>query len=143
MLGQIQFDKDNFEANMNGHARGHVDYKLIGSSMDDCIEGTVSVEARDTFDKMMNKLYTNAMRTIYRTIYTVDAGEDPEMENEGDKVCKKTPVAQPKQSQPVRPPTGTKPPVTDITTDRDPEVMIQTINKARAGFIGGDIFNKY
>lgn len=42
------------------------------------------MEARDTSDKLVNKLVTNAMRTIYRTVYCIDAGEDPEAENSGN-----------------------------------------------------------
>lgn len=78
----------------------------MGASLEDSIEGTVTVEAKDTSDKLNNKLVTNAMRTIYRTIYSIDAGEDPEAEN--------SPAAK----------------ATAITTDRDPEVMAQTIDKA-------------
>lgn len=112
LLGKVQYDEADHEGVEGGHAVGHIDYKLVGSSMDDCIEGTVTVEARDTSDKLNNKLVTNAMRTIYRTIYSIDAGEDPEMEN--------------------APVTHTAPKATDITSDRDPEVMAQTILKAQA-----------
>lgn len=53
------------------------------------------------------------MRTIYRTVYSIDAGEDPETEN-----------------APVRRERATA--ATEVTSDRDPEVMAQTIVKARA-----------
>lgn len=113
LLGKVQYDEADHEGVEGGHAVGHIDYKLVGSSMDDCIEGTVTVEARDPSDKLNNKLVTNAMRTIYRTIYSIDAGEDPEMEN-----APITRTAAPK--------------ATETTSDREPEIMAQTILKARA-----------
>ena len=113
ILGKVQYDPADHEGVDGGHAVGHIDYKLVGSSMDDCIEGTVTVEARDTSDKLNNKLVTNAMRTIYRTIYSIDAGEDPEMEN--------APVH--KERAPA---------ATEVTSDREPEVMAQTVIKAYA-----------
>lgn len=137
LLGKVQYDSSDGEQMAGGHAIAHVEYRLVGSSLDDCIEGCVSVEARDSSDKLINKLMTNAMRTIYRTIYSIDAGEDPEAENES---TQKLETAKPGSQQKQYPP---NPAVTNITTDRDPEVMIQTIEKQRGTFIGGDIFFRY
>lgn len=59
IVGRVMYDKENGEGIKDGHAIGHVDYRLVGRDMEDAIEGTVTVEARDTSDKLCNKLITN------------------------------------------------------------------------------------
>lgn len=63
-------------------AVGHMSVRIIGGSEDDVIETSVGFEAKDNSDKLTNKVYTNAERTLYRTLYAIDEGSpDPEAEN--------------------------------------------------------------
>lgn len=64
------------------YAVGHVHVRLIGSGPDDCIETDIGFEAKDSSDKLMNKVYTNAERCLLRTLYSIDEGSgDPEATN--------------------------------------------------------------
>ena len=65
-------------------ANGHIDVRICGGSAEDVIELTVPCEAQDNSDKLTNKLITNAERTLYRTLYAIDEGDedDPEAVNE-------------------------------------------------------------
>lgn len=64
-------------------ANGHMDVQIIGGGPDDVIETTIGFEAQDNSDKLTNKIYTNAERCLYRTLYAIDEGEgsDPEALN--------------------------------------------------------------
>ena len=64
-------------------ANGHVDVRIIGATPDDCIETVIAFEASDNSDKLTNKIYTNAERALYRTMYAIDEsdGSDPEALN--------------------------------------------------------------
>lgn len=98
-FGKIEYDADNGEKRwtyekVSPHdgkktlwtaATGHVRVKLIGKDpMTDTIETIVSCEAQDNSDKLTNKLYTNAERALYRTLYAIDEGygTDPEATHE-------------------------------------------------------------
>lgn len=60
-------------------AVGHISVRLYGRDADDCIETEIPFEAQDNSDKLTNKIITNAERTLYRTLYSIDEGsEDPE-----------------------------------------------------------------
>ena len=63
-------------------AVGHISVRLYGRDADDCIETEIPFEAQDNSDKLTNKIITNAERTLYRTLYSIDEGsEDPEEYN--------------------------------------------------------------
>lgn len=66
-------------------ANGHYDVKIIGEGPDDMIETRAQCRAWDTEgnDKLDNKLLTNAMRSLYRSLYSIDGDDslDPEEEN--------------------------------------------------------------
>lgn len=64
-------------------ANGHYDVQLINSDdPEDTMSLTVSCEAKDNSDKLDNKLLTNAMRSLYRSLFDIDEGsEDPESVN--------------------------------------------------------------
>lgn len=63
------------------YANGHMDVRIIGAD-GDMIETTVPCEACDNSDKLNNKLLTNAERSLYRSLYSIDEGSpDPETEN--------------------------------------------------------------
>lgn len=62
-------------------ANGHITATIYGAD-GDSIETVVGFEAKDNSDKLTNKILTNAMRSLYRTLYAIDEGsEDPESEN--------------------------------------------------------------
>lgn len=62
-------------------ANGHLTATIYGAD-GDSIETTVPFEAKDNSDKLTNKILTNAMRSLYRTLYSIDEGSaDPEAEN--------------------------------------------------------------
>ena len=81
-FGRIVID-ERLASDREVHAIGHVDYRLIGRDADDCIEGTLAVEAQDRADKLVNKLLTNAERSLYRSLYSIDGddAQDPEEVN--------------------------------------------------------------
>lgn len=66
-------------------ANGHFEVRIIGEGPDDMIETIAQCEAWDTEanDKLGNKLLTNAMRSLYRSLYAIDGDDtrDPEEEN--------------------------------------------------------------
>ncbi|MFA6776147.1 MAG: ERF family protein [Sphaerochaetaceae bacterium] len=64
-------------------ANGHYDVEIVNSDdPEDVMSLTVSCEAKDNSDKLDNKLLTNAMRSLYRSIFDIDEGsEDPESVN--------------------------------------------------------------
>lgn len=64
-------------------ANGHMAVRIVGATPDDCIETVVGFEASDNSDKLTNKIYTNAERALYRTLYAIDEsdGSDPEALN--------------------------------------------------------------
>jgi len=66
-------------------ATGHYEVRIIGEGPDDMIETRAQCEAWDTEanDKLNNKLLTNAMRSLYRSLYAIDGDDtkDPEEEN--------------------------------------------------------------
>lgn len=84
--GRGQYQKKNSYGDLTtwNTANGHVTVKLIGKDMTDVIETIVSCEAQDNSDKLTNKLYTNAERALYRTLYAIDEGDgtDPEATHE-------------------------------------------------------------
>ena len=84
VFGRPEYDAEAGEFRKSGtpsYALGHVDVKIIGDGPGDMLEVRVPCEAQDTSDKLTNKLLTNAMRCLYRTLYSIDASEDPEDEN--------------------------------------------------------------
>ena len=102
------------------YAVGHIDVRIFGASSDDCIEMTVPFEASDNSDKLTNKIITNAERILYRTLYTIDEGgpeDDPGEDPENINVERTV-------SKPVK--------ATEVTSDREPEVMADTVRKAYA-----------
>lgn len=66
-------------------ANGHYDVKIIGEGPDDMIETRAQCEGKDSSnnDKLGNKLLTNGMRSLYRSMYSIDGDDtrDPEEEN--------------------------------------------------------------
>lgn len=64
-------------------ANGHYDVEIVNSDdPEDTMSLTVSCEAKDNSDKLDNKLLTNAMRSLYRSLFDIDEGsEDPESVN--------------------------------------------------------------
>lgn len=62
-------------------ANGHIDVRICGGSAEDVIEVVVPCEAQDNSDKLTNKLITNAERTLYRTLYAIDEGDDDDPES--------------------------------------------------------------
>ena len=87
IFGRIVIDDKTVNTTQSGkadvHAIGHIDYRLIGRDAEDCIEGTLAVEAQDRADKLINKLLTNAERSLYRSLYSIDGddAQDPEEVN--------------------------------------------------------------
>lgn len=62
-------------------ANGHISATIYGAD-GDSIETVVPFEAKDNSDKLTNKILSNAMRSLYRTLYSIDEGSaDPEAEN--------------------------------------------------------------
>lgn len=62
-------------------ANGHITATIYGAD-GDSIETVVPFEAKDNSDKLTNKILSNAMRSLYRTLYSIDEGSaDPEAEN--------------------------------------------------------------
>ncbi|MBQ7620791.1 MAG: hypothetical protein IJV02_00050 [Candidatus Methanomethylophilaceae archaeon] len=66
-------------------ANGHYDVRIIGSGEDDCISMRVQCEAKDSVanDKLGNKLLTNAMRCLYRSLYSIDGDDSKDPEEVG------------------------------------------------------------
>lgn len=64
------------------YANGHYDVEIVGEGPEDAIQKRIQCEAKDPAmnDKLGNKLLTNAMRSLYRSLYTIDADDskDPE-----------------------------------------------------------------
>lgn len=88
-FGRPEFDEDKGEFCKRESAGwswavGHIDVRIFGEDENDCLEITVPCEARDNADKLTNKLITNGMRTLYRTLYSIDGDDavDPEEINE-------------------------------------------------------------
>lgn len=150
-LGVPLCDPDHFPdegITKNGsmvHFVGHIHYKLVGKDVRDVLEGDVSCEAQDNADKLRNKLVTNGLRTLYRTLYGIDGddSQDPEEINTPVKEEKKqdsffgkkkeTPsivTEAPKESteSDVSIPVADVP-ATDITADRPIEDLIASIIK--------------
>ena len=69
-------------------ANGHYDVRIIGSGEDDCIAMRVQCEAKDTVanDKLGNKLLTNAMRCLYRSLYSIDGDDSKDPEEVGAEI---------------------------------------------------------
>lgn len=130
------------------HFVGHIHYKLVGKDVRDVLEGDVSCEAQDNADKLRNKLVTNGLRTLYRTLYGIDGddSQDPEEINtpakpetngkkavSEDRFFGKAPkeeeqTKKEKQTEEPIPPADV--PVTETTLERPREVKEDTINKA-------------
>ncbi len=120
------------------HVIGTCKCRLIGKDDTDVYKTTVNVEAKDSSDKLYNKLRTNALRNLYRTVYNLDGDEsqDPEEVNTPapapkkdsffDKPFKGTPVKIPAKKDDAKPDDAHK----EAVTDRPREVMVDTIFKA-------------
>lgn len=90
------------------YAVGHIHVILMGSSPDDVIETDIGFECKDNSDKLNNKIYTNAERSLYRTLYAIDEGSpDPEEVCTENVALKRvpaqptTPKAAPKTAKPA------------------------------------------
>lgn len=71
-------------------ANGHISATIYGAD-GDSIETVVPFEAKDNSDKLTNKILSNAMRSLYRTLYSIDEGSaDPEAENVPNEVVETT-----------------------------------------------------
>lgn len=71
-------------------ANGHITATIYGAD-GDSIETVVPFEAKDNSDKLTNKILSNAMRSLYRTLYSIDEGSaDPEAENVPNEVTETT-----------------------------------------------------
>ena len=123
-------------------AVGHLTVRLYGADADDYIELEVPFEAQDNSDKLTNKIITNAERTLYRTLYSIDEGsEDPEAFN--------YPM---EPEEPTRAPVnvpffgGAKkeaPKASETITDRPRETMVDVICKANNTAMLRPIVKKY
>lgn len=111
-------------------AVGHLTVRLYGADADDYIELEIPFEAQDNSDKLTNKIITNAERTLYRTLYSIDEGsEDPEAFNYPMEPEEPTPARAP-VNDPFFGGAPKKPaPKAEASTDRPREVMVDTICK--------------
>lgn len=109
-------------------AVGHIPVTLFGGSKDDRIDMVIPFEAQDNSDKLTNKIVTNAERTLYRTLYSIDEGsEDPEAVN----VPMMPEVSEDPFFGKIAPAAKTKTnPDNAVALDRPRETKIDTINKA-------------
>lgn len=107
-------------------AVGHIPVTLFGGSKDDRIDMVIPFEAQDNSDKLTNKIVTNAERTLYRTLYSIDEGsEDPEAVN----VPMMPEVSEdPFFGKPAKPVKESRD--DSVAVDRPRETKIDTINKA-------------
>lgn len=95
IFGRPEYDHDNHEKRWEFTKKsqfgestwyaavGHISVTLYGADADDFIQTEIPFEAQDNSDKLTNKIITNAERTLYRTLYSIDEGtdEDPEAYN--------------------------------------------------------------
>lgn len=81
---RVIFDEENCETRTLNTgkilANGHIVFRIVGKSMEDSIEASISCEALDNSDKTTNKLITNAERGLYRAMYGLDEGDDTDPE---------------------------------------------------------------
>lgn len=140
VYGRPEYDDDQGEGKYQSgnwvNAIGHMTVILYGSGPDDSIETVIGFQAKDNSDKLNNKIYTNAERTLLRTLYALDAGDDPEevnIVNDSTPIVKredwrsqasadpffgnKKPESAPVQSEPAE----------DIIGDRDPAQMRESL----------------
>ena len=84
-------------------ASAHYDVRIIGEGPDDMIELRVQCEAWDTEanDKLNNKLLTNAMRSLYRSLYAIDADDSQDPEEEDNTVSQSSVPAEPPVDDPL------------------------------------------
>lgn len=86
------YDAQNFEGvatvpYMDGRrvvANGHYDVTIMGEGPEDVIKKRIQCRAFDSEgnDKLDNKLLTNAMRSLYRSIYSIDGDDTKDSEEE-------------------------------------------------------------
>ena len=159
VFGRPEYDHDNHEKRWEYTkegpygkstwyaAVGHISVRLYGKDADDCIETEIPFEAQDNSDKLTNKIITNAERTLYRTLYSIDEGsdEDPEAYNVPmvpEKPAKADPFfGDPKKEAPKKAPAVDRPRETKVETickmNSDPAVRL--IIKRYAKEYGDDI----
>lgn len=124
-------------------ANGHYDVVIVNADdPEDTMSLTVSCEARDNSDKLDNKLLTNAMRSLYRSLFDIDEGsEDPESVNipMSDEV-KPTPRADPffSAKRPARTPAGT-----DIAVEERRERILKWSHLPTMTQIWADLLAEY
>lgn len=88
VFGRPVYDPENREGrrdqgNSWTQANGHVPVTIYGAD-GDSIETDIAFEVKDNSDKLTNLIYSNAMRNLYRTLYSIDEGkadDDPESTN--------------------------------------------------------------
>jgi len=94
VLGTPEYDHDQHEKRWTWTSKnrygdettwyaavGHITATIYGAD-GDSIETVIPFEAKDNSDKLTNKIITNALRCLYRSLYAIDEGSaDPEEEN--------------------------------------------------------------
>lgn len=77
------------------YANGHYRVEIVGEGPEDTIQKEVQCEAKEpaSGDKLGNKLLTNAMRSLYRSLYSIDADDSRDPEEIGTGVDSDAPLS--------------------------------------------------